>query len=135
MPGVLQDQREQLARLAAGLKDVFRHDLFLRVMVDPAFNRIHLAMLKACHPDQPDEAPPEHLLRLQRVALYGGSRHMHRNDLLDVLGHAQTLRWLHHAVWKYWSLATLKEVLMLARSIPQVLSPSADIPGTVRPHG
>lgn len=103
-PRILHSQRHCLAEL--------RNDVaaaphpFARLVADPLFLRLHLALL-------PDSAPqtmlPPARERLQRIALSGGPAHITRSERLLLMQDRDALRWLHQEVWRDWPLELLRK--------------------------
>lgn len=71
---------------------------FNRVVIVPAFNALHLALLG----EQPASAVSERMERLKRVALSGGAGHLSKGERQEILSDAAALEWLHREAWKDW---------------------------------
>ena len=76
---------------------------FIRVLVDPAFNALHIALLPA------KRAPlnPQRINQLKQIALSGGAEHLSKDERKEILSNPQALDWLHRQVWKDWPLDLL----------------------------
>ncbi len=82
-----------------------RPDRFLQVILDPAFNAMHIALLRA-YGDAYPSAPQ--LAVVQQLALKRGPKALTREEKTALLSDEAALRWLHRAAWKMWPLEVLQ---------------------------
>ncbi len=110
MPRVLRFQREnlRLARSQARIRG--RVEPFLQVIVDPAFNALHVDMLRSAG-NGDNEPLSVQIQALARVAFYGGPKHMNDDDLMTLLMSPPALIWLHQSAWTHWSTETLSRIM------------------------
>ena len=95
-PRVVQRLEAQLRRLPA------HHggDRFAQAVLDPGFNALHIAMLRAIG-GQPVSAP-ESLRPIERKAVYLGAAALSKPERRALLEHAGTMARLHLAAWLHW---------------------------------
>ncbi|MFO1074303.1 MAG: glucans biosynthesis glucosyltransferase MdoH [Geminicoccaceae bacterium] len=94
-PRVVQRLEELLRRQrpAAG-------DRFAQAVLDPGFNALHIAMLRAIG-GQPGSAP-ESLRPIERKAVYLGAAALSKPERRALLEHAGVMARLHLAAWLHW---------------------------------
>lgn len=107
MPMVLQRQRGYLAAARQEARRGPNISGLIRVVVDPAFHALHLAILRASGTNLSD-ASPNRKERIRQIALHGGPTYLTREHKLILLADEPSLRWLHRSVWSHWPLAVLK---------------------------
>jgi membrane glycosyltransferase len=109
-PRVLRYQSEhlRLARSQARIRG--RVEPFLQVIVDPAFNALHVDMLRSAG-NEDNEPMSVQIQALARVAFYGGPRHVNDDDKMAILTSAPAIVWLHQSAWTYWSTETLSRIM------------------------
>jgi membrane glycosyltransferase len=95
-PELLERQRVLLRERTAAMRGA-PHP-FNRVVVIPAFNALHIALLG----DQPASAVSERMERLKRVALSGGAGHLSKSERREIISDAAALEWLHREAWRDW---------------------------------
>ena len=80
-------------------------DRFLQVILDPAFNAMHIALLRA-YGDAYPSAPQ--LAVVQQLALKRGPKALTPQEKAALLSDEAALRWLHRAAWKMWPMDVLQ---------------------------
>ena len=70
-------------------------------MLDPGFNALHIAMLRAAD-EHPDRAPPDGLRAIERKAVYLGAAALSKPERRALLEHPATMARLHLAAWLHW---------------------------------
>jgi membrane glycosyltransferase len=75
-------------------------DRFAEVVLDPAFNGLHIAMLRAIG-GQP-VTPPDALRPIERKAVYLGAAALSKPERRALLEHPATMARLHLAAWLHW---------------------------------
>lgn len=109
-PPILKAQRAYLAQEMAS--PIAAIHPFIRLVADPVFLRLHLALLpESAHPTM----SPAVRDRLKRIALSGGARHTKRSERLQLMQDREALVWLHRELWRDWPLELLQKVAALAR--------------------
>ncbi len=94
-PRVIRRQRRLRQQLASELLKVPYP--FIRVIVDPAFNALHVS----CLPD-PKESPKARTDRLIRIAIAGGAAHLTSAERMELLCDAAAMEALHKEAWHDW---------------------------------
>lgn len=98
-----QSRRERARRSRRAPAEV---DLFTQVVIDPAFNALHLDILRATG----EMAPAADLERLRQVALAGGPEFLQDKHKRALLGDPDAMAWLHTQAWAHWPVETLRAV-------------------------
>ena len=75
-------------------------DRFAQAVLDPGFNALHIAMLRAIG-GQPS-TPLESLRPIERKAVYLGAAALSKPERRAILEHAGTMARLHLAAWLHW---------------------------------
>jgi membrane glycosyltransferase len=75
-------------------------DRFAEAVLDPGFNALHIAMLRAIG-GQP-ATPPDALRPIERKAVYLGAAALSKPERRALLEHAGTMARLHLAAWLHW---------------------------------
>jgi membrane glycosyltransferase len=75
-------------------------DRFAVALLDPGFNALHIAMLKATGGQSASAA--ETLRPIERKAVYLGAAALSKPERRALLEHAKTMARLHLAVWVHW---------------------------------
>ena len=75
-------------------------DRFALAMLDPGFNALHIAMLRAA--DEHPPLPPDGLRALERKAVYLGASALSKPERRALLESPATMARLHLAAWLHW---------------------------------
>ena len=75
-------------------------DRFALAMLDPGFNALHIAMLRAADDHPP--TPPESLRAIERKAVYLGAAALSKPERRALLESPATMARLHLAAWLHW---------------------------------
>jgi membrane glycosyltransferase len=75
-------------------------DRFALAMLDPGFNAVHIAMLRAADDHPPN--PPDSLRAIERKAVYLGSAALSKPERRALLESPATMARLHLAAWLHW---------------------------------
>ncbi len=102
-PPILRLQQKFLAEESASSDTLHP---FERLVADPVFLRLHLALL----PKAPAAIDPAFRPRLQQIALSGGPAHVTAEEQLLLMQDPAALRWLHREAWKAWPVELLDRV-------------------------
>jgi len=100
---ILRHQRYLMRKYAAKLKGA-PHP-FNRVIIDPSFNALHIALL----PKKRQNVSNVHLDKLKRVALTGGPDHLSIDERKQLIFDGDCLEWLHKQAWKEWPLELIEK--------------------------
>jgi membrane glycosyltransferase len=106
-PPVLRLQHKFLAEETASSDSLHP---FERLVADPVFLRLHLALL----PKAPATIDPAFRPRLQQIALSGGVARITAEEQLLLMQDPAALHWLHREAWKDWPLELLRQVASAA---------------------
>lgn len=79
-------------------------DLFTQAVLDPAFNALHIDILRATG----EMAPAADIERLRQVALAGGPEFLQDKHKRALLGDPEAMAWLHTQAWAQWPIETLR---------------------------
>ena len=75
-------------------------DRFALAMLDPGFNAVHIAMLRAADDHPP--TPPDSLRAIERKAVYLGAAALSKPERRALLESPATMARLHLAAWLHW---------------------------------
>jgi membrane glycosyltransferase len=75
-------------------------DRFALAMLDPGFNALHIAMLRAADDHPP--TPPDSLRAIERKAVYLGAAALSKPERRALLESPATMARLHLAAWLHW---------------------------------
>ncbi len=75
-------------------------DRFVQVALDPNFNALHIAMVRAL--DETPGAPPDGLRTIERKAVYLGAAALSKPERRALLERPATMARLHLATWLHW---------------------------------
>lgn len=75
-------------------------DRFALAMLDPGFNALHIAMLRAADDHPP--TPPDSLRAIERKAIYLGAAALSKPERRILLESPATMARLHLAAWLHW---------------------------------
>lgn len=79
-------------------------DRFTQVILDPAFNALHIAVLRS---NGANPVVPAALAVEQQFALNRGPRYLSKEAKLALLSDELSMRWLHETAWQRWPPETL----------------------------
>lgn len=105
-PAVLRRHAE-LIEEAERRESATGRDRFLQVILDPSFNAMHIALLRAYGAAS---APSPQLPLVQQLALKRGPGELTREEQFAILNDEAALRWLHRQAWKLWPIDTLRAI-------------------------
>ena len=105
-PAVLRRHAELMAQSQRNEPATGR-DRFLQVILDPSFNAMHIALLRA-YGAAPSPSPQ--LPLVQQLALKRGPGELTREEQFAILNDEAALRWLHRQAWKLWPMDTLRSI-------------------------
>lgn len=117
MPKVLKRQRTCLAELQEVTRATQRVSALHRVVVDPMFQALHVAMLRGSK-IKADSVSDDRLHRIRQVALHAGPTYLTREHQLLLLADEASMDWLHRAAWSQWPLETLRMISRLVVPAP-----------------
>ena len=106
-PPILKLQHKFLAEDTASVDPVHP---FERLVADPMFLRLHVALLKSSAPIDSAFRP-----RLQQIALSGGPARITPQEQLLLMQDPESLQWLHREAWKDWPLELLRNAASAKR--------------------
>jgi membrane glycosyltransferase len=75
-------------------------DRFGEVVLDPGFNALHVAMLRAA--GEPPTVPPQAIKPVERKAVYLGPAALDKAERRALLEHPASMARLHLAAWLHW---------------------------------
>jgi membrane glycosyltransferase len=112
-PRELTDQRDYIEELLARQQSQTRLEPVDRVILDPAFNALHVGILEAT--GGVGEPVGE---GIRQTVLTKGPKFLRKEEVLALLADAQTLRQLHRSAWSEWPVAALHSATAFLTNTP-----------------